>query len=100
MVPEVQVRRPVSLLLLFDDHSSTWPQVLGDEALKVTIEEGNSQMIGELAKCFQIPDETIRLDLHYIENSSSKSGYFTYCLKSISDSLFLIAFSALQQTHI
>lgn len=57
-------------------------------------------MIGELAKCFQIPDETIRLDLHYIENSSSKSGYFTYCLKSISDSLFLIAFSALQQTHI
>lgn len=40
------------------------PQVLNDEILKATVEEDNRQTFGELAECFQVSDEPVRLVPH------------------------------------
>ena len=40
------------------------PQILNDRALKGAIEEGSSLTCGELARQFNVSDETVRLHLH------------------------------------
>ena len=51
-------------LSLHDEPRSGRPQVLNGRALKATIEEDINLMRGELARQFNVSDETVRLYLH------------------------------------
>lgn len=49
---------------LCDEPRSGRQLFLDYEALKTDVEEGNSQICGELAERFLVSDETVRLQLH------------------------------------
>ena len=56
-------------LSLRDEPPSGRLQVLNDRALKATIEEDSSLTCGELARQFNVSDETVRLRLHRIDKA-------------------------------
>lgn len=87
----------LSALFLCDKCNSGQPQFWDGEALEATIEENNC---GEVAKCFRVSDETVRLEKVY-----KLSKWLPYTLSEVNkqqhvDSLFLVAFSVSQYAHI
>lgn len=52
-----------------DEPCNGWPQILYDKALKTAIEEGNSQLCGELVERFQVSDKTVRLQVRHIRKT-------------------------------
>lgn len=67
-------------LSLCDEPRSDQAQVLDDEALKVAIEEDNSQTCGELAERFQVSDETVRFTCTAWGRRTRWASEYTYPL--------------------
>ena len=56
------------------------PQVLNDRALKATIEEDSRLTCGELARQFNVSDETVRLHLHRLVKAYKLSKWVPHTL--------------------
>ena len=70
-------------LSLRDEPSSGRPQVLNDRGLKAAIEEGSSLTCGELARQFNVSDETVRLHLHRLDKAYKLSKWVPHTLLEV-----------------
>ena len=70
-------------LSLRDEPRNGRPQVLNDEVLKVAIEQDSSLTCGELARQFNISDETVRLHLHCLGKAYKLSKWVLHTLLEV-----------------
>ena len=70
-------------LSLRDEPRSGRPQVLNDEVLKVAIEQDSSLTCGELARQFNVSDETVRLHLHRLGKAYKLSKWVPHTLSEV-----------------
>ena len=67
-------------LSLRDESRSGRPQVLNGRALKAAIAEDSSLTCGELARQFNVLDETVRLHLHCLGKAYKLSKWVPHTL--------------------
>ncbi|XP_076052678.1 histone-lysine N-methyltransferase SETMAR-like [Oratosquilla oratoria] len=70
-------------LSLRDEPRSGRPQVLNDGVLKAAIEEDSSLTCGELARRFNVSDETVRLHLHRLGKTFKLSKWVPHTLLEV-----------------
>ena len=70
-------------LSLHDEPRSGQPQVLNDKVLKAAIERDSSLTCGELARQFNVSDETVRLHLHRLGKAYKLRKWVPHTLSEV-----------------
>ena len=70
-------------ICLCDEPRSGRPQVLNDEVLKAANEQDSSLTCGELARQFNVSDETVRLHLHHLGKAYKLNKWVPHTLSEV-----------------